>query len=178
MHTDPPSEPPAPHSFFQYYSFAQYSKKSPPVQHPDNGCTTGKIKDSGIQSPAQFRLHKNSGVPVFRTAPPTPYKLQPAGKNLDVSHCSKPSRFPGLRFRSIPRSARKQRGSVQKLQFWTESLILNAMFKIKSSRCKDLILNSSGYLKSNRLFRYPSPPIAHSVYDGEWETLTTKKGVI
>ena len=39
--------------------------------------------------------------------------------------------------------------------FWTVSLDLDAMFKIKSLLYKDLILNSRGCRKSNQLLRHP-----------------------
>lgn len=40
-------------------------------------------------------MHKNSGVPVFRTAPPTPCELQIAGKDLDVSRAQNRRAFRG-----------------------------------------------------------------------------------
>ena len=49
-------------------------------------------------------------------------------------------------------------GLSKNFSFWTASLILYAMFKIKSLQYKDLILNSTGCRKSNRLLRQP---IAH-----------------
>ncbi len=39
-------------------------------------------------------------------------------------------------------------------------------------------LGSGGSVRRLPTPAAPPPTIAHSVYDGEWETLTTKKGVI
>ena len=51
----------------------------------------------------------------------------------------------------------------QKLQFLERFLDLHyAMFKIKSLQYKDLILNSTGCRKSNRLLRQPFAPFIRS----------------
>ena len=46
-------------------------------------------------------------------------------------------------------------GLSKNFSFWTVSLDLSAMFKIKSLLYKDLILNSRGCRKSNQLLRHP-----------------------
>ena len=46
-------------------------------------------------------------------------------------------------------------GLSKNFSFWTVSLDLDAMFKIKSLLYKDLILNSRGCRKSNQLLRHP-----------------------
>ena len=46
-------------------------------------------------------------------------------------------------------------GLSKNFSFWTVSLDLDAMFKIKSLLYKDLILNSWGCRKSNQLLRHP-----------------------
>ena len=46
-------------------------------------------------------------------------------------------------------------GLSKNFSFWTVSLDLDAMFKIKSLLYKDLILNSRGCQKSNQLLRHP-----------------------
>ena len=47
------------------------------------------------------------------------------------------------------------KGLSKNFSFWTVSLDLDAMFKIKSLLYKDLILNSRGCRKSNQLLRHP-----------------------
>jgi|GEM_PF-2352265 len=47
------------------------------------------------------------------------------------------------------------KGLSENFSFWTASLDLDAMFKIKSLLYKDLILNSRGCRKSNQLLRPP-----------------------
>ena len=49
----------------------------------------------------------------------------------------------------------KRLGLSKNFSFWTVSLDLDAMFKIKSLLYKDLILNSRGCRKSNQLLRHP-----------------------
>ena len=46
-------------------------------------------------------------------------------------------------------------GLSKNFSFWTGSLDLDTMFKIKSLLYKDLILNSRGCRKSNQLLRHP-----------------------
>ena len=46
-------------------------------------------------------------------------------------------------------------GLSKNFSFWTVSLDVSAMFKIKSLLYKDLILNSRGWRKSNQLLRHP-----------------------
>ena len=46
-------------------------------------------------------------------------------------------------------------GLSKNFSFWTVSLDLDAMFKIKSLLYNDLILNSRGCRKSNQLLRHP-----------------------
>ena len=49
----------------------------------------------------------------------------------------------------------EHKGLSKNFSFWTVSLDLDAMFKIKSLLYKDLILNSRGCRKSNQLLRHP-----------------------
>ena len=46
-------------------------------------------------------------------------------------------------------------GLSKNFSFWTVSLDLDAMFKIKSLLYQDLILNSWGCRKSNQLLKHP-----------------------
>ena len=50
-------------------------------------------------------------------------------------------------------------GLSKNFSFWTASLMYYATFKIKSLQYKDLILNSTGCRKSNRLLRQPLPSL-------------------
>ena len=53
------------------------------------------------------------------------------------------------------RTRQSAMGLSKNFSFWTISLDLDAMFKIKSLLYKDLILNSWGCRKSNQLLRHP-----------------------
>ena len=54
-----------------------------------------------------------------------------------------------------PDGLRIYKGLSKNFGFWTVSLDLDAMFKIKLLLYKDLILNSRGCRKSNQLLRHP-----------------------
>ena len=55
-------------------------------------------------------------------------------------------------------------GLSKNFSFWTVSLDLDAMFKIKLLLYKDLILNSRGCRKSNQLLRHPHAGIHKSMH--------------
>ena len=75
----------------------------------------GEDKRQRNSKPDAISIAKEFGSAGFSQRYPAPCELQPAGKNLDVLHRSKPSRFSGFRCRSIPRSARKRRQRAPRL---------------------------------------------------------------
>ena len=94
---------------------------------PSNaGLATSAKREVPRAAIAERLLWEKNGKAVFRLT--TSYKIPSSGR----------SRFS------------------KNFSFWKVSLIYYAMFKIKSLQCKDLILNSTGCRKSNRLLRQPA----------------------